>query len=206
MNFASHKCLVTYGSSGINITHSMCVQHGAIDVDECYTLTQRDLKYTLLHVKSRVVRSTITSMMIALNDAYGIKSAAVFGYNAVSLGPELDEHPGMRLIADSVKLETALLECWMERGDLRSNRRGLLYNYLPGVPVDSMTRGQLLRRVKELSGQVDEAKATITDMESAMLETDQLRNETRRLKRRLEIYERVFCRAGRESEIPPPSP
>ena len=203
---ASNRCLITYGSSGTSITHFMCKQHGSIDVDECYTLTQRDLKYTLLHMRSRVVRSTVASMITRLDEAHGIKCLNVFGYNGVSIGSEIDDHPGMMLIADNMKRETQSLECWIESGDSRQYRRGLLYYCLPGFEVKEMSRLQLLNHIKELNAKIDEDRATIAAMELAVLETEQLRNLVERQQRRIGVYERMFARRGREDEILPPSP
>ena len=184
----------------------MCKQHGPIDVDECYTLTQRDLKYTLLHIRARVVRSTITSMMTRLDEIYGIKCVNVFGYNGVSLGSEIDDHPGMMLIADNIKRETQSLECWIEGGDIRKYRRGLLHYCLPGFEVKDMSRLQLLNHIKELDARINESRSTIAGMESAVLETEQLRNLVERQQRRIGVYERMFSRRGREDELLPPSP
>ena len=75
---------VTYGANCKSATHSMCI--ASAPVDECHTLTQRDLRYTLFHFKKRVARSAITSMMCRLHEVHGINSASVFGYEAVSLG------------------------------------------------------------------------------------------------------------------------
>ena len=202
----SNRCLITYGSSGVNITHAMCLEQGDLRVDECYTLTQRDFKYTLIHVRTRIVRSTVTSMMLKLGNAYGIRAATIFGYDAVSVGQEVDEHPGMRLIEDHCRRESSCLECWTEIGNIRQHSRGLLFYCLPGVALEQMTRLQLMNHVKQLSANMEEYKATIAGMETAVLETEQLRNLVERQQRRIGVYERMFSRRGREDELLPPSP
>ena len=147
---SSNRHLITYGSSGVSITYGMCNDRGLLDVDECYTLTQRDLKYTLLHLRTRTVRSAITSMMARFNELYGIKIMNVFGYNGVSVGAEIDNHPGMMLMIESLKKGSPTLDCWAARGDIRKNGRGLLFNYLPGISFKDMTRLQLRNYVAEL--------------------------------------------------------
>ena len=63
-----------------------------------------------------------------------------------------------------------------------------------------------MNHVKELSANMEEYKATIAGMESAVLETEQLRNLVERQQRRIGVYERMFSRRGREDELLPPSP
>ena len=184
----------------------MCNEHSRYEVDECYTLAQRDLKYTLLHFRCRAARSLIIRMLATFDQKYGIKSAEVFGYNAVSMGSEIDEHPGMLLIADHVRRETKALECWTSSGDVRQHRRGLLYFCLPGFSVDEMNKVQLLNHIRELNQKAEADRMAIAEMQSAVLENETLRNENARLQRRLEVQVRVFCRAGRADEVPPPSP
>ena len=144
--------------------------------------------------------------MCRLNEVYGIKSTCVFGYNAVSMGEEIDEHPGMRMIVDGLKKESDALVSWTASGSIQDNKRGLLFNYLPGIELKDMTKMQLLNQVKEMSEAMQEAKTKITEMESAVLENEQLRAENRRLKRRVDLQEHIFITAGRASQLLPPSP
>ena len=202
----SRRCLITYGSSSKSITHSLCMQYSTLEIDECYTLTQRDLKYTLIHIRKRFVRSTITSLMCRLDEEHGIKSACVFGYNYVSMGEEIDDHPGMKMIIENVKKNADILECWTSDGDIRNNKRGLLYLHLPGFDIHDMTRAQLVNHVKELNEKIRDNETRLATLETLTVENDELRRENERLKRRMEIQERLFIQGGRESELLPPSP
>ena len=168
---SSHRFLISYGSSRPSITPSLFLAHSKIDVDECYTLAQRDYKYTLIHVRHRLPKSTITSFMCRMKEVYGIESANVFGYDAVSFQKEIDEHPGMMLIINAVKSGFSELDIWTHHKDLYLYRRGLLFPYLPGQPLDQMTRGQILRRAKELEEQLAEAKAKWIDVEDHQLDS-----------------------------------
>ena len=69
-----------------------------------------------------------------------------------------------------------------------------------------MSRLQLLNHIKELDARINESRSTIAGMESAVLETEQLRNLVERQQRRIGVYERMFSRRGREDELLPPSP
>ena len=182
----------------------MCTANAPID--ECHTLTQRDLKYTLFHFKKRVARSTITSMMCRLDEVHGIKSASVFGYEAVSLGEEIDSHPGMHLIIDSLKRGSDALDIWTAGWDIRKNKHGLLYYHLPGFNIEEMTRVQLLNHMKQLNRTLEEKSTKIVELETTAIQNEELKAENRRLKRRLDIQEHVFISSGRASELLPPSP
>ena len=201
---SSHRCLITYGASGQSITHSMCTESKKLDVDECYTLTQRDLKYTLLHLRKRVVQSTVSSFMCYLDETYGIKSTSVFGYSAISLGAQIDEHPGMSLIISA--LGSSSLDCWLAEGSIVQHTRGLLHDFLSGMSLESMTKGQMMHHVKTLKKELVDAKAQILELESVSIQNEELRSENRRLKIRLETQLFIFAKAGRSHEVLPPSP
>ena len=197
----SHRYLLTYGASGQSITHALC--SGTLEMDECYTLTQRDLKYTLVHLLRLTVRSTMTSLMCRLDEMYQIKSASVFGYPAVSLGPEIDEHPGMLLIVEHLNKSSPLLDCWLVKGTVKDNKQGLLYAHLTGFDVDTMNKTQLLNYVKVLGRKLAEANAKASEVDTMSIELEQLLHENRRLNRKLETQRCVFIKAGRESELLP---
>lgn len=202
----SHRCLLTYGASGKNITREMFFENDKIEVDECYTLTQRDLKYTLLHFKRRVFRSTMTSWMCHMDEKHGIKSTSVFGYLAVSMGDDIDEHPGMALIVDALNSGSQALECWLAEGTVRENPRSLLFDYLAGIPLELMSRPQLLNHVKRQESKIAEYKAQIEEMTAITIQVEQLQLANTRLNLRLQTQLRIFARAGRSHELPPPSP
>ena len=203
---AASRYLLTYGASGRSITRDICDESKKMNIYECYTLTQRDLKYTLVRSRVRVVRSTVTSFMCYLQEKYGIRGTSIFGYSEVSMGCEIDEHPGMALIVRAFNENSPDLDCWMEEGNPRSNPKGLLYDHINNLPEETMTRAQLLNRVKSLKGELSECKMNIAELESTALQMEPLRRENSRLKVRLETQLRIFTRAGRLNELPPPSP
>lgn len=202
----SRRCLITYGASGENITHTLCLEHGSVQVDECYTLIQRDLKYTLLHFSKRVSRLIVSRLMLSLEQARGIRGACVFGYSVVSVGEEIKEHPGMAMIIEAIRKEAETLQCWVLTNDVRTYKRGLLYHYLPGFDIQEMTKMQLVQHVMELKELLQESKAKIVELESSVVEIHELRRANKRFKRRLDIQERIFIQGGRASELLPPSP
>lgn len=184
----------------------MCVEYEKLAVDECYTLTQRDLKYTLIHLQRRVLRTTISKFMCYLERTYEIKSTNVFGYSSISLGSEIDDHPGNLLIIEALNSDSSALDCWLAVGDVRSNNKGLLYDHLKGMSLEKMTKGQMMNFVKSQDKELVEARARISELERSSIELEQLRDENRRLKIRLETQLFVFAKSGRSREILPPSP
>ena len=181
----------------------MFVGDERLQVDECYTLAQRDLKYTLLHVRSRLVRSAFSSMMCKFDETYGIKSMCVFGYNAISIGDEIDEHPGMLLIANELNKASPTLQYWMANGDIKENKHGLLYPYLTCVDLPKMTKAQMLNYVRNLKSELAESKHMNTQAESLSIQIEELQRENRILKMRLETQRYIFTKAGRSQELQP---
>jgi len=140
---AKRVWLITYGAGCPSITHEVCAE-GGVEVDECYTLTERDFKYTLVHT---VIRRTLTKMhkmMEKAESARGIKVSNLFGYEPISAyGTGLYEHPGMNLITESMYDPEKTLDAWLATGDLASNAKGLLYPFVSKENVDLMTKTQL---------------------------------------------------------------
>ena len=201
--YRSHRCLITYGASGRNITHELMTETGSFQVDECYTLAQRDLKYTLVHFKQRVVRSSIAQYMRHLDEKYGIKNTDVFGYDSISIGNEIDSHPGMMLIIENANKTESPLECWMAEGTLKENRHGLLFSHLDEFDIEKMSKTQLVKHAKQLKRKLDEFKL---QTENLSAENQRAASEIRRLKLRLDTQKYVFTKAGRAHQLLPPSP
>ena len=145
------KFLLTYGSCSGGITHEMLSGFEKIEVDECYTLKQRDINYTLIHSTKRATRIAVTNVLIDLNELYGIKRTCVFGFETVSMGNEIYDHPGFKLMVENMNDKSPHFDSWMKPELGSGRRRGLLSNFLlASVPYEAMTRGQLVYRVKTL--------------------------------------------------------
>ena len=120
-----------------------------ISIDECYTLAQRDMKYTLVHATKRVTAYAIGKAIGKLEQETGIRRFSIFGYGEISSGGDITEHPGMKLIIEHVNKQSPLLESWLECGDIRSNKRGILNRFLVSMDLDQMTRIQLLNYIRD---------------------------------------------------------
>ena len=185
------KVLVSYGSSGESITHMMLSSYPAIIVDECYTLSQREFKYTLIHSQVRVSRWTICNILKDLDKKHGIKSVAVFGYDEISIGDSIESHPGLRLMIDHIASKSPLFEYWMQNGSLGTNTRGILYKYLPLNLVEKVTKSQLAQENEILKKENKSLRARIEELEAAELQMNELQSENKRLRSRVRMFEAV---------------
>ena len=70
--------LMTYGASAPSITSEM-LRAAGFAVKECYTLTQRDFKYTLLRFRKRVYRSHLS----AFAEEHGVIEQCIPGYDSI---------------------------------------------------------------------------------------------------------------------------
>jgi hypothetical protein len=149
--------LISYGASGPNITHLNWNSMTEVMIDECYTLAQRDMKYTLIHATKRLTAYAIGKAVGKLEREIGIRRFSVFGYGDCSAGSDITEHPGMKLIVEHVNKQSPLFECWIEAGDIRSYKRGLLNRFLVSVDLNHMSRIQLLNYIQDFKQSTEQA-------------------------------------------------
>ena len=156
--------LITYGSGCQSITHEMLLACG-IEVDECYTATWRESKYTLIHSHKtfRLRRTALDKIMNQLLAKFQIVKTEIFGFDSVSCNSQadgkLEDHPGFHIIVEKVNKEPVDLEWWMhcEPKDLYTNRKGLLWKHLARTDPSEMTHAQLVERVRKWAPVVREA-------------------------------------------------
>ena len=135
--------LITYGASSISITHTICSQFD-MDIDECYTLTQRDLKYTLIHLTKKQALKSIQTLLKKAESSYGIVQSHIFGYESIAGNDSnLKDHPGMQLMIDHMNKKDVNFEHWMLKGDLYSNPKGIMHRFLINGDRSKMTKFQL---------------------------------------------------------------
>ena len=148
--------LVTYGASSKSMTHEMLKQCG-LEVDECYTATWRESKYTLIrvHRDHRLRRTGMQKVMGRMLESFGVVETEIFGFESVSSNSKeehtsLEDHPGFKLMVQKVNKDPVELEWWMRNGaqDLAANRKGLLWRHIDATDARSMTHSQLIQRVE----------------------------------------------------------
>jgi hypothetical protein len=148
--------LMTYGADCQSITHKMLSECG-LEVDECYTVSWRESKYTLIHTQRchRLRRTGMDKIMSKVQSLFQITGSGLFGFDSLSCNSRLDEagafslvvHPGFRYMVQELKKSPSRIEWWMTQGDLKTNRKGMLWKYFDDTPPADMTREQLIKRV-----------------------------------------------------------
>jgi hypothetical protein len=137
-----------------------------LEVDECYTATWRESKYTLFHLqrKDRLRRSGMDKIMQQIHYSFNIVTTEIFGFDSVSSNSksdgELVDHPGFRIMIEKVNKEPLDLEWWMGCGatDLCENRKGLLWKHIESTDAKKMTNAQLVDRVQKWAPVVKESE------------------------------------------------
>ena len=192
---AKRVWLITYGAGCQSITHEACAE-GGVKVDECYTLTERDFKYTLVHTVMRRTLTKMHKMMEKAESARGIKVSNLFGYEPISANDTgLRDHPGMNLIIQSMYKPEKGLDIWLATGDLSSNAKGLLYPYVTKDNVDQMTKTQLQNLVVVLRNQDRKAQKRLREYGETIIALDKrakdLEKRNERLNYIIEIQDEI---------------
>jgi len=149
--------LITYGAACDTITHGMLKESG-VKLNECYTVTWRESKYTLLHCAKadRISMEAMKQVTSAMEERYGIVfNASVLGYDALcsndlSNGESLENHPGFKRMVELLNTGSEELEWWIDddKTCIREYRKGLLWRYIESTDPEKMTFKQLVSRVK----------------------------------------------------------
>ena len=153
--YEKHIWLITYASGSKDMTPDM-LHNAGVKCDECYTITWRESKYTLIHLNS-VNRMRMTPMNKAMNllkADHGIISNAIAGYEVLSCNDQNEElisqHPGFKRLVELLNTNSAEIRSWLEKGDLLTYRKGLLWKYIESTDLKKMTHGQLVDKIKKL--------------------------------------------------------
>lgn len=164
MRSAKRIWLFTYGAASPSITEKSLRSLGHI-VKECYTLSQRDLKYTLVRMAKRVHDAAI----VKLQESLDIIPQTLPGFDSVTSIDEnnggLDEHPGFRLIIEHMNNESSLLEAWMQDGDIRSNHHGILWQHRTDQDFSRMRKTKLVSIAKEVTANYNDLQSKYCALE-----------------------------------------
>jgi len=166
--------LFSYGASGPSISNTIWTSSTGIDIDECYTLSQRDFKYTLIHTTKRISPPSMKSAVTKLETVTGIKGAGIFGYDNLLSGIGVSEHPGMKLMIEHMNKESTCFEYWLQSGSIESNRRSLLNKYLDSHDLCTMSKPQLLNYIHSYKRKLE---SKLQEQDSKILELEQENEE-----------------------------
>jgi len=180
-NRSCRKLMISYSSSGGSITHTMLSRQEIFQVDECYTLTLGNQKYTLFHSPQRISKPMISNI---ISDMPGVQE--------ISIGREIDQHPGFKTMVEHMNKESPLFEYWMLNGSLHTNIRGLLHKHLSPISSDRLTYSQLVQQNENLRHELQILREKETEREKMELEIEELRSEVRRLLLRTRVQEAIL--------------
>ena len=124
--------ILTYGAAGPDLDANKFREYGDanLEVDECYTTTDRALKYTLVHLERRNRLTAMRGFMDFMSLQYGIGPSEILGYSTVggnNASDDLFECPGFRLLHQHMQERHPSFSFWIKRPDLR--RGGILKRY-----------------------------------------------------------------------------
>ena len=178
--------LITYGASCTSITHTMCSEFG-VDIDQCYTLSQRDFKYTLIHLVKKTTAMRIHTMLNGAEMKYGIKQNNLFGYDSVTGNDsELQDHPGMKLMIHHMNRKDTCFESWLLKSDIYTNSKGVMHRFLTTEDIPKLTRSQLEFYTKKVEEKLKEHRERTRECEhmneGLSLQNEELREDLEKLK------------------------
>jgi hypothetical protein len=124
--------IFTYGAAGPDLDADKFKEYrdSHLEVDECYTTTDRALKYTLVHLERRNRQTAMRGFMDFMSLRYGIVPSEIFGYSVIggnNVSNELYEFPGFRLLYQHMQERHPSFSFWIKTPDLR--RGGILKRY-----------------------------------------------------------------------------
>ena len=169
--YAKGIWLVTYAACSPDIAHEMLHNNG-ICCDQLYCITWRESKYALIHLKqSNRVRSTaLSKAMERLKESHGVRGSCIIGYDPLACNTNgestVEDHPAFRKMVENLNTGKEI-SIWIQDGDIRSYRKGLLYKYIDGADPKLLTHGQLARQAIAWAPIVKEA--TVVKEENELL-------------------------------------
>lgn len=102
-----------------------------LKVDECYTTTDRDLKYTLVHLEEPIRESVMKRVMTYCLVGYSIRSKEFFGYSfldGLGVSKELCESPGFKVLHQHMVESNPAFSIWIKNHEAR--RGGIVKRYV----------------------------------------------------------------------------
>ena len=120
-----------------------------LKVDECYTTTDRALKYTLLHLENKKRIATIKRLMDFTNKKYGIIEQALFGYESVGSNDEESDLcglPSVKVLMRDMERGAPAFSAWIKE----SKSSGILAALIKRrrIPAGAASRVQVVTILK----------------------------------------------------------
>lgn len=155
--------MITYTAMSPDITREMLAQV-TIECDECYTIAWRESKYTLIHLRqSHKIRGTAFSkIMTRLHDEFRVQGSSIVGYETLMPNKHdefaISEHPAFKRMVELINTDRPFY-AWIEKGEVRSYRRGLFWKHIKGIGPEQKTHAQLVAQIRQWAPIVQEVDA-----------------------------------------------
>ena len=169
--------LITYASGSSDLTPEM-LHEANIQCDECYTITWRESKYTLIHLDSafRMRQHALKTALQTLSTNHGIITSFISGYdtlscNAIHEDQKVHNHPGFRRMVELLNKNREDLRIWLKQGEISTYRKGLLWKYIESTDHKRKTHGQLVEQVSKMTSkmqELEELKAANQALQAAL--------------------------------------
>jgi hypothetical protein len=184
--------LITYGAAGPSINNEMLHSDAKMTITECYTLTQRDFKYTLMKLAIKVRKSAIEHAMecmrlkhdVVLNDITDFESIA-----SNADGETILDHPGLKLMIEKMNTRSSEFQWWLASGDIKENKKGLLWKHYVESDPSMMGKQCLVDRVVQQQQVLQQQDKEISDLRAekraAMARIEELERENGELERKV---------------------
>ena len=150
--------MITYASGCENISADMLHAHG-IKCDECYTITWRESKYTLIHLKTknRMRQGAVAMAVGKMQKKNGLVLSSIVGYETLTSNGKDEasvfDHPAFKRMIEVLNQSPADLDAWSAKAE----RKGMLWKYFEGIDTRYMTRAQLIEHARKLTKLLSEA-------------------------------------------------
>lgn len=144
--------LITYTASSDDITAQLLHKY-AVMCNECYTTTWRESKYTLIHIPhaKRIRQSAMEKTLALMHVQHNIRGTSIVGFDTLisnTTDTQLEDHPGFKRIVELVNAQSDEPRIWMESGEVRTNRKGMLWRHMEERDPREKSRNQLMRQVE----------------------------------------------------------
>lgn len=178
-----------------------------IECTECYSVTWRESKYTLIRFNrsNRIRSSALKQIMTRMHEDHGIKGSVIHGYETLSSNTKVEsminDHPGFKRMVQLLNEKSDEVRVWFKSGeDVFENKKGVFWNHIESKKPDTMSRQQLIAKVLELS-KLTQQQSEIQSAHEALLaafanqesEINRLRRQLSKEKEHSENYFNQLC-------------
>lgn len=186
--------MITYAACSIDITHEH-LHNENVFCDECYTITWRESKYTLIHLKQnkKTRMSAMNKAMKQLDEKYGIKGSCIMGYDTLMYNErdefEITEHPAFKRMLHLVNKDIPFAN-WLEQGvSIQQYKKGLFWKHITKTDPKLKTHKQLVKQVKDWTPIVEETDVIKAENELLRSTLIQKENELKDMQKYISIYD-----------------